>query len=159
DADQAGSTHLFVMEYVSGISLARLVEEQGPLPVATACAYIRQAALGLQHAHDCGMVHRDIKPQNLMVVSGGDDPAARHVKILDFGLARFVGDSPDVSPADYATPAPAKSLTQASTLMGTPEYIAPEQAHSAASADIRADIYSLGCTLYHLLAGHAPFPH
>src|SRR5262249_32612578 len=83
DPDQAGRPYLFVMEYVSAISLARLVEEQGPLPVPTACAYIRQAALGLQHAHDCGMVHRDIKPQNLMVVSGGDDPAARHVKILD----------------------------------------------------------------------------
>src|SRR5205807_7459616 len=83
DADQAGSTHFLVMEYVEGISLAQQIQEHGPLPVIEACDYIRQAALGLQHASECGMVHRDIKPHNLMLTPAGQ------VKILDFGLARF----------------------------------------------------------------------
>jgi uncharacterized protein (TIGR03067 family) len=152
DADQAGSLHFLVMEYVPGISLARLVEEQGPLPVPKACAYIRQAALGLAHAHECGMVHRDIKPQNLMVVQ-------EQLKILDFGLARFVSEvAPAEVPAGPEDADPAGRLTQAGTVMGTPDYIAPEQARAAHTADIRADIYSLGCTLYYLLAGHGPFP-
>jgi uncharacterized protein (TIGR03067 family) len=164
DAEQAGASHFLVMEYVPGISLARLVEEQGPMPVSVASAYIRQAALGLQHAFECGMVHRDIKPQNLMVVSADlntthQSPLTNHqIKILDFGLARFVSETV-VEDVGQAASLPAGGLTQASTLMGTPEYIAPEQAQSASSADIRADIYSLGCTFYHLLAGHAPFPH
>jgi uncharacterized protein (TIGR03067 family) len=188
DAEQAGTSHFLVMEYVPGISLARLVEEQGPMPVSVASAYIRQAALGLQHAFECGMVHRDIKPQNLMVVQPPRDPQSRDregavprpvdaplpfgrgsevVKILDFGLARFVsetlvedvGSSADLPDGDEHIGNLPHKLTQASTLMGTPEYIAPEQAQSASSADIRADIYSLGCTFYYLLAGHAPFPH
>jgi serine/threonine protein kinase/WD40 repeat protein len=170
DADHAGDSHFLVMEYVPGISLARLVEEQGPLPVATACNYIRQASLGLQHAFECGMVHRDIKPQNLMVVSGepakGAARAAQQVKILDFGLARFVSEAAEaVGQVDNLPEASGKveilphvRLTQASTLMGTPEFMAPEQAVAAHAADIRADIYSLGCTLYYLLTGHAPFP-
>src|SRR5262249_12744935 len=190
DAEQAGSPHFLAMEYVPGISLAHLLEKQGRLPIPQACDYIRQAALGLQHAFECGMVHRDIKPQNLMVVSGGvvsggvvigadnsnkpDDSTTTHhsqltphqIKILDFGLARFVSEAaagvgqafslPEASPEAGAIPN--DRLTQSSTLMGTPEYMAPEQAEAAAAADIRADIYSLGCTLYHLLAGHAPFP-
>ncbi len=154
DAEQAGDSHFLVMEYVEGQSLARLVSEQGPLPVAQACEYIRQAALGLQHAHERGMVHRDIKPQNLMRTPDG------HVKILDFGLARFAMEA---APTGALLAAPegqtaAGSLTQVGTVMGTPDYIAPEQARDAHTADIRADIYSLGCTLYDLLAGHAPFP-
>jgi tRNA A-37 threonylcarbamoyl transferase component Bud32 len=153
DADQAGASHFLVMEYVPGTGLARLVEEEGPLPVARACTYVRQAALGLAHAFECGMVHRDIKPHNLMVVQD-------RVKILDFGLARFVSETPaEEAVAGSEADDPADRLTLASTVMGTPDYIAPEQARAAHTADIRADIYSLGCTLYHLLAGHAPFPH
>jgi uncharacterized protein (TIGR03067 family) len=161
DAEQAGDVHFLAMEYVEGVSLARRCAEYGPLPVAEACSYARQAALGLQHAHECGMVHRDIKPQNLMLTPGGQ------VKILDFGLARFVmesapagallpteGDSAQTSDPDSK----AKPLTQIGVVMGTPDYIAPEQAQDSHQADIRADIYSLGCTLYDMLVGHAPFP-
>jgi hypothetical protein len=152
DAEQAGDLHFLVMEYVDGVSLARLVADRGPLPVAEACDYIRQAALGLQHAHERGMVHRDIKPQNLMRTPAGQ------IKILDFGLARFaLENAADAQAADGPEEA-AGSLTLTGTVMGTPDYIAPEQARDAHTADIRADIYSLGCTLYHLLAGHAPFP-
>jgi hypothetical protein len=149
DAEQAGDSHFLVMEYVEGKSLARVVAEEGPLPVRQASNYIRQAALGLQYAHERGMVHRDIKPHNLMLTHDG------HVKILDFGLARFAMES---APSPLAVlPSPASSLTQVGIVMGTPDYIAPEQARDAHTADIRADIYSLGCTLYDLLAGHAPF--
>jgi tRNA A-37 threonylcarbamoyl transferase component Bud32 len=156
DAEQAGDTHFLVMEYVEGKSLAAVVAERGPLPVVGACEYIRQAALGLQHAHERGMVHRDVKPQNLMLTPEGQ------VKILDFGLARFARESaPATTPQEIsrraATPA-LEAVTQVGMVMGTPDYIAPEQACNAREADIRADIYSLGCTLYDLLAGHAPFP-
>jgi uncharacterized protein (TIGR03067 family) len=147
DAEQAGDAHFLVMEYVEGKSLARVVAEQGPSPVRDACEYIRQAAVGLQYAHERGMVHRDIKPQNLMLTPDGQ------VKILDFGLARFAMEA---EPPLAELPARA-SLTQLGAVMGTPDYIAPEQARDAHTADIRADIYSLGCTLYDLLAGHAPF--
>jgi|GEM_PF-6478256 len=162
DAEQAGDSHFLVMEYVEGKSLARVVSEQGPLAVHEACDYIRQAAFGLQHAHERGMVHRDIKPQNLMVTPDGQ------VKILDFGLARFAMESAPSgalltapvakTPVSSESKAAGESLTQIGTVMGTPDYIAPEQAQDAHTADIRADIYSLGCTLYDLLAGHAPFP-
>jgi serine/threonine-protein kinase len=107
------------------------------LPVAQACHFVRQAALGLQHAHEQGMVHRDLKPHNLMVTPKGQ------VKILDFGLARFATEQGGGG----------ASLTQSGAIMGTPDYIAPEQALDAHAADIRADIYSLGCTLYFLLSG------
>jgi tRNA A-37 threonylcarbamoyl transferase component Bud32 len=153
DAEQAGDTHFLVMEYVDGVSLARLVADRGPLPVAEACDYVRQTALGLQHAQERGMVHRDIKPQNLMRTPVGQ------IKILDFGLARFaMENAADAQPAPARPEALAGSLTLTGMVMGTPDYIAPEQARDAHAADIRADIYSLGCTLYHLLAGHAPFP-
>jgi serine/threonine protein kinase len=140
DADLAGQTHFLVMEYVEGTDLAKYVQQKGRLPVAQACDFIRQAALGLQHAHECGMVHRDIKPHNLMLKAGGV------VQVMDFGLARLVrhGASED-------------GLTGQNVLMGTADYIAPEQALDAHAADIRADIYSLGCALYHLLAGRPPF--
>jgi uncharacterized protein (TIGR03067 family) len=156
DAEQAGDSHFLVMEYVEGKSLAAVVAERGPLPVAEACDCIRQAALGLQHAHERGMVHRDVKPQNLMLTPQGQ------VKILDFGLARLARES--VPPAGVPQTGPRaegrgpEAVTQVGTVMGTPDYIAPEQACNAHEADIRADIYSLGCTLYDLLAGHAPFP-
>jgi WD40 repeat protein len=141
DAEQAGGTHFLVMEYVEGTDLARLVAEQGPLPVDRACEYVRQAALGLQHAFEQGMVHRDVKPHNLMLTPEG------RVKILDFGLARFASEA-----------ASEAGLTGTGTVLGTVDYIAPEQADNAHQADVRADIYSLGCTLYHLLAGRPPFP-
>jgi serine/threonine protein kinase len=114
---------------------------------------VRQAALGLQHALEKGMVHRDIKPHNLMRTPDGQ------VKILDFGLARFAMETPPAGALlTEAAPAAGASLTQVGTVVGTPDYIAPEQARDAHTADIRADIYSLGCTLYDLLAGQAPFP-
>ncbi len=153
DADQAGDVHFLVMEYVQGIDLAKVLSQQGPLQVAQACNYVRQAALGLQHAMTHGMVHRDIKPQNLMVTPRGQ------VKILDFGLASLASDT-IAAGGDGAveTPPAGAGLTHAGSLMGTPDYLAPEQARDAHSADIRADIYSLGCTLYFLLTGQVPFP-
>ncbi|HEY1859609.1 MAG TPA: protein kinase, partial [Gemmataceae bacterium] len=120
DAEQVENCHFLVMEYVEGQSLDRVVQKRGRLPVAEACDYVRQAALGLQYAHERGMVHRDIKPQNLMRTPGGQ------VKILDFGLARFLSEGK-----------PATALTQFGVIMGTPDYIAPEQAHDPRAADIR----------------------
>jgi hypothetical protein len=156
DADQAGDSHFLVMEFVEGTTLARLVEQQGPLPVSQACDYIRQAALGLQRAHEHGMVHRDIKPHNLMRTPQGQ------VKILDFGLARLVSEAASaLSPAgdDFSSDTGvSRHLTQMGVVMGTADYMAPEQATDAHAADIRADIYSLGCTLYYLLTGRTPFP-
>jgi serine/threonine protein kinase len=141
DADRAGELHFLVMEFVEGVSLAQVLEKRGPLPVAHACHYVRQAALGLQHAFEKGMVHRDIKPQNLMLTPKGV------VKVLDFGLARVRDERKKVAPR----------LTRLESFMGTPTYVAPEQAVDAREADTRADIYSLGCTLYALLAGRPPF--
>jgi hypothetical protein len=140
DAEAAGSLHLFVMEHVEGQSLAQVVERQGPLTVADACSSAYQAALGLQHAFEMGMVHRDIKPANLMLTPKGK------VKVLDFGLARLASEQVRET-----------GLTQANSFMGTPEYVSPEQAYDAHRADIRADLYSLGCTLFCLLTGHPPF--
>jgi WD40 repeat protein len=141
DAEDAGETHFLVMEYVKGTDLGRLLLEHGPRSVDRACDYVRQAALGLQHAFEQGMVHRDLKPHNLMLTPGGC------VKILDFGLACFASEV-----------ASAASLTGTGVVLGTVDYIAPEQADAPHEADIRSDIYSLGCTLYHLLAGRPPFP-
>lgn len=141
DAEQAGDLQLLAMEYVEGHSLADVLAEQGPLPVSQACHYVRQAALGLQHAFEQGMVHRDLKPQNLMLTPKGT------VKILDFGLAKLASEQSRLG----------GELTQENAVMGTPEYMAPEQAVNTKGADIRADIYALGCTLYCLLAGQPPF--
>lgn len=151
DADQAGDIHFLVMEYVEGTSLDRLVRRKGPFPIGFACAYIRQAALGLQHAFERGMVHRDIKPQNLMLTRQGQ------VKVLDFGLARFATESNTVPDVNLEGPS-GQALTEFGVIIGTPDYIAPEQARDSRQADIRADIYSLGCTLYYLLTGRPPFP-
>jgi predicted NACHT family NTPase len=149
------------MEYVDGIDLQRLIEQAGPLPVARACDYIRQAALGLQHAHEQQLVHRDIKPANLIVTLPPDETgqgvrrvsAARGsvLKILDLGLARIY-EREDTEAGDSS------AVTQDGAFIGTPDFIAPEQAQNPRGADIRADIYSLGCTLYYLLTGRVPFP-
>ena len=189
DADQINGAYYIAMEFIEGDDLAKLVKDNGPLPIDQACEYIRQAALGLQHAFERGMVHRDIKPANLLVAravasdrrrSSGiiqrpaSPPAgdgskiivrsssllpraelAQHypwgvVKILDMGLARCT---------DPFTGRASTHLTQIGSVMGTPEYIAPEQARDPHTSDIRADLYSLGCTLYFLLAGQPPFPN
>ena len=153
DAAQAGDLHYLVMEYVDGVNLDEVIRARSALPVGEACNYVRQAAEGLQHAYEHGMVHRDIKPHNLMLSPNGQ------VRILDFGLAGFATESalldagsPETGNSD-TTP---RHLTIMGSVMGTPDYIAPEQAHDAHSADIRADIYSLGCTLYSLLTGEPP---
>ncbi len=151
DAEQAGNLHLLVMEFVEGVSLDQLVAQRGPLPIQQACQLIRQAALGLAHIHERGMVHRDIKPQNLMVSRQGN------VKILDCGLARLGVEARSGSAA--AGPTAAGTRTCAGMVLGTPDYMAPEQGIDAASADIRADIYSLGCTLFFAVTGQPPFPH
>ena len=135
---------LLAMEYVEGPDLERLVKERGPLPVADACEYVRQAALGLQHALEKGMVHRDVKPQNLMLAVQEGKPV---VKVLDFGIAKAI----QAPAGDESGP------TGKSAMPGTPDYIAPEQIRDATRADIRADIYSLGCTLYFLLTAAPPF--
>jgi formylglycine-generating enzyme required for sulfatase activity/tRNA A-37 threonylcarbamoyl transferase component Bud32 len=143
-APQAGDLLLFAMEYVEGEDLAKMVQAKGPLPVLNACYYAQQVALGLQHAHDRGLVHRDIKPSNLILARDGQQQV---VKILDFGLAK----------ATREHEATGHDLTGTGMMLGTPTYMAPEQTLDAAKADIRADIYSLGCTLYFLLTGRPPF--
>src|SRR5262249_45057958 len=118
---------------------AELVERHGRLKTADACEVIRQAAVGLQHAYERGLVHRDVKPSNLMLARDG------RVRLLDLGLARSLGESP------------ADTLTANGMVLGTVDYLAPEEWDHPHGADTRADIYSLGCTLYQLLAGQPPF--
>ncbi len=139
DAGECRGVHFLVMDLVDGMDLARVVERRGRLPVADACEAIRQAAVGLQHAYERGLVHRDVKPSNLMLARDG------RVRLLDLGLARSFGE------------ATADALTAAGVLLGTADYLAPEQWDHPHAADTRADIYSLGCALYHLLAGRPPF--
>jgi hypothetical protein len=139
DADRAGELHFVAMEYVEGESLDAVVRRRGPLPPVEACELVRQAAAGLQHAAEHGIVHRDVKPANLLLTRGGV------VKVVDFGLSRLAHD------AEVAT-------GSAPPILGTPEYMAPEQARHPDRADARSDLYALGCTLYFLLAGRPPFP-
>ncbi len=167
DSDLVGQTNYFAMEYVEGTDLGKLVQLSGPLKIPLACDYIRQAALGLQHAHEHGLVHRDIKPPNLFLTGAtlptagqrlpvdrsGHVPAVTgksFIKILDMGLARL---REATAPGGENVVA----LTQEGTMMGTPDYLAPEQARNAKTADIRSDIYSLGCTFYYLITGNPPF--
>jgi serine/threonine protein kinase len=150
DAEQVGSLLFLALEFVDGVDLAARVHQQGPLPIPLACEYARQVALGLEHAHARGLIHHDIKPSNLIATPEG------RVKILDFGLASLFGAAPP--PPDEAEDTPAGSLTRIGGGAGTPNYAAPEQACDIRLADGRADLYSLGCTLYFLLAGKPPFP-
>lgn len=145
DADEMGRVPFLVMDYFDGIDLSRKTKQEGPQPIPQAVEWIRQAALGLQHAYERGVVHRDIKPSNLLLVRMADGSPV--VKILDFGLAKFAREEDGQQP-----------LTQAGRLIGTVDFIAPEQAQDARVADCRADVYSLGCTMFYLLTNKAPFP-
>ncbi len=139
--DKDGKVYYMVMEYVDGLDLQKIVAQEGPLDYARAVRYMRQAAEGLDHAHGRQMIHRDIKPANLLV--NRQDT----IKILDMGLARLTGKDE-------------KSLTidHNENVLGTTDYLSPEQALDSHNVDHRTDIYSLGCTLYHLLMGNPPFP-
>lgn len=154
DANEESGCSYLVLEYVDGPNLDQLVREQGPLPVGLACDYIKQAAGGLQAAHTLGMVHRDIKPSNILVQRRGlQENSPGLIKISDFGLARL--HSPELSAEE---PHHAGTiLTQANTVMGTPDFLSPEQARDLHRADIRSDLYSLGCTFFYLLTGQVPF--
>jgi serine/threonine protein kinase len=141
DTDPNTKLHFLVMEYVDGSSIQDIIKKHGPLDVVRACHYIAEAAEGLQHAHEAGWVHRDIKPGNLLLDRLGT------LKILDMGLARLFADDSD-------------NLTQKfekNAVLGTADYLAPEQATNSSDVDIRADIYSLGATFYYMLAGKPPF--
>jgi serine/threonine protein kinase len=155
DAEEANGIHFLAMEYVPGENLGARLRSSGPLPVAEACRAARDVARALAAAHSAGMIHRDVKPQNLIRMPDGV------TKVLDFGLvATAVGDL-HLKTLDFGlvhANASQPDLTGGDVLVGTPDYIAPEQAEDARAADARSDIYSLGCTLYHLLAGRVPFP-
>jgi serine/threonine protein kinase len=141
DVDQDDNLHYLVMEYVEGTDLQVVVSRNGPLPFRTAADYTRQAADGLAYAHRVGLIHRDIKPANLLVDKTGT------VKILDMGLARFTDETQGSLTREYDQ-----------KMIGTVDYLAPEQAIDSHKVDLRVDIYSLGCTLYFMLTGDAPFP-
>src|SRR5262249_2325635 len=143
DADEAEVGHFLVMEFVNGRDLASVVQAHGPLPVAEALDCIVQASRGLEYAHGQGIIHRDIKPANLLRDVSGV------VKVADLGLARF--EEP------FGKPEEASALTQAGTIMGTADFMSPEQALGLTNIDHRADIYSLGCTLYFLVHGKPPY--
>ncbi len=154
---EARGVHYLVMEYLEGETLDEVLQRRKRLPPGEAVRLIHQALLGLQHIHEQGMVHRDLKPANLMLSptparNDHETTAKSNIKILDIGLARefFDENSPDI--------AEKMELTGEGVLLGTPDYLAPEQARDPRAIDIRADIYSLGCTLYHLLTGQPPFP-
>jgi hypothetical protein len=143
--------HYFSMEYVEGQSLGELLRRQGALPPEVAVGYVLQAARGLKYGHDRGMVHRDVKPDNLLLNDQGV------IKVADLGLVKTPGvEEPDAKPV--ALPATEDSqLTGAHTAVGTPAYMAPEQARDSSHVDARADVYALGCSLYVLVTGRPPF--
>lgn len=151
---QVGDTHFLSMEFVPGITLQKQVEEHGPLEVALACEVVRQAALGLQHVTEMALVHRDIKPGNLMLQMPTQPGRGRPlVKILDMGVARLYQFKDHGQHGESLT-----TLTRDGVVLGTPDYIAPEQLEDPHGIDIRADLYSLGCVFYFLLTGTVPFP-
>lgn len=145
DADAVGNTHFLVMEYADGQDLNQFLRGHGPMTAAAACECALQAAEGLGHAYRQGMVHRDIKPVNL-IVTWNKETDRPLVKILDMGLARFVSEAREEG-----------GVTKLGQTIGTPDYIAPEAASNFKKADIRADIFSLGCALFKLLTGRLPF--
>src|SRR3954447_2802520 len=144
DVDRVGPNPFMVMEYADGTNLHDVVRDHGPLNPVRAAEYVRQAALGLQHAFEVGLVHRDVKPGNLLLTRDGT------VKLLDLGLARFTAD-----------PVRNQGITDRydkHIVIGTVDFMAPEQAFETTAVDIRSDVYGLGCTLYYLLTGRVPFP-
>ncbi len=141
DIDNQGDTHYIVMEYVDGDDLQTIVKKNGPLPFDKVAEYIAQAAQGLQHAHEVGLIHRDVKPANVLINSAGK------VKLLDLGLALFADDEQASLTIDFND-----------KVLGTADYLAPEQALNSHKVDHRADQYGLGCTMYFLLTGQPPFP-
>ena len=143
DIDQDGDLHYLVMDYVDGVNLQRLViKSTGPLLVARACNYVWQAAQGLDHAFAAGLVHRDIKPANILLDRQGT------IRLLDLGLARFFEDTQDLLTLKYDD----------NNVLGTADYVSPEQAHDSHHVDIRTDIYSLGASFYFCLTGQPLFP-
>ena len=140
DAREIDGQRLLVMEFIDGADLALLVRSVGPIPIPDACEMIRQTALGLQSAHDRGLIHRDIKPSNIMLATSGQ------VKVLDLGLALI-----------QELPSSQEEVTVSGQALGTAEYISPEQLSNSHDVDLRTDVYSLGCTFYKLLTGQAPF--
>jgi serine/threonine protein kinase len=154
---ECAGLHYLVMEYLEGETLEDVLDRRGKLAVAEAVRLLYQALLGLQHLHEQNLVHRDLKPSNLMLVpaagpSKSGTTANAIVKILDIGLGRIMYDETAPEKADEP------QLTEAGLLLGTPDYMAPEQGKDARSVDVRADIYSLGCVLFHALVGRPPFP-
>lgn len=143
DADNSGDRIFYVMEYVPGVDLEKLLEKQGVVSWDTAVRYTLQIAQALQYVAACGLIHRDLKPANIQVSQDG-----MSVKLLDLGLARYERFELDEKDAQ---------ITRTGMIIGTPNYMAPEQIRDARSADIRSDLYSLGCTLYHMVTGRPPF--
>jgi serine/threonine protein kinase len=158
---QANGLHYLVMEYLEGETLDETLQRRRQLPPAEAVRVAYQALLGLEHIHEQGLVHRDLKPANLMLVPGPspgqpDTTARATVRILDIGLGRALFE--ENAPAGPAGGLQDPQLTAEGVLLGTPDYLSPEQARDPRTTDIRGDIYSLGCVLYHALAGQPPFP-
>jgi hypothetical protein len=138
DFGESNGRRYLVMEYIEGKTIATLISERGPMPPVTAVRLVRQVALGLDHAHRKGLIHRDVNPQNILVTHDGT------AKLADLGLAIALAEEDRV--------------TRDGAMVGTFDYVAPEQARNSRAADARSDIYSLGCTIYHIIAGKVPFP-
>jgi serine/threonine protein kinase len=143
EAGDIQGVHYIAMEYIRGTSLAQVVKDGGPLPAPRAARFFAEVAAGLAHAHEKGIIHRDLKPSNLMVTPNG------HAKILDLGLALTVNEE---------LPADKMIVGGQGYVVGTMDYIAPEQVDDATLIDFRADLYALGCTIYFALTGQPPFP-